>query len=83
MIVSLKLLKKALKGFIVMSDDLEKIATSLYSNSVPKAWESKSFVSLKPLASWIEDLTNRIKFINNWIENGTPEHYWISGFFFP
>jgi len=29
---SLKLLRKALKGFIVMSDELEKIANSLYSN---------------------------------------------------
>lgn len=50
---------------------------------MPKQWESKSYVSLKPLSSWIEDLNNRIKFIQNWIDNGTPNHYWISGFFFP
>lgn len=30
--MTLKLLRKALKGFIVMSDDLEMIANSLYSN---------------------------------------------------
>lgn len=81
--VTLFLLRKALKGQIVMSEDLEKIADSLYSNMVPIAWEKKSFNSLKPLSSWIEDLNKRIDFINSWIENGTPNHYWVSGFFFP
>lgn len=40
-------------------------------------------MSLKPLSSWIDDLNQRINFMNNWIEHGTPDHYWISGFFFP
>ncbi len=80
---SLKLLRKALKGFIVMTEELEKIANSLFSNQVPLSWEKKSFVSLKPLSSWIEDLNQRIAFIQSWIDNGTPNHFWISGFFFP
>ena len=46
-------------------------------------WEKVSFVSLKQLSSWIEDVNNRINFINEWIEKGTPDYYWISGFFFP
>jgi len=81
--ISIIQLKKALKGFIVMSEDLESIANSLYSNQVPQSWEKVSFVSLKPLSSWIEDVNNRINFINEWIEKGTPNFYWISGFFFP
>lgn len=32
---SLFLLKKALKGIIVMSEDLEDIANALYSNQIP------------------------------------------------
>ena len=80
---SLILLRKALKGTIVMSEDLENIANSLYSNQVPKSWDERSFLSLKPLASWIEDLNARINFINSWINNGTPNYYWFSGFFFP
>lgn len=38
---------------------------------------------MKPLASWIEDLIDRITFLNNWYEKGTPIVFWISGFFFP
>lgn len=50
---------------------------------MPKLWDQKGFLSMKPLASWTEDLNNRINFLNDWIDNGTPKHFWISGFFFP
>lgn len=68
-----------------MSDDLEKMATSIFDNFVPKSWTSAGVghLSLKPLASWIEDLNERIAFLKNWFDNGTPNVFWISGFFFP
>jgi dynein heavy chain len=66
-----------------MSEELEKIANSIFDNLVPKIWGSIGFLSLKPLASWIQDLNDRISFLTNWIEKGTPKVFWISGFFFP
>ena len=75
--------KKALKGLIVMSEELELIANSLFDNQVPKLWDEKGFLSMKPLASWTEDLNARIEFLQKWIDNGTPQCFWISGFFFP
>jgi len=41
------------------------------------------FLSLKPLSAWFVELKERIKFLNDWILNGTPNIFWISGFFFP
>lgn len=76
-------LKKALKGLVVMSEDLEKLSNSIFDNQVSKLWADKGFLSLKPLGSWIEDLGQRIKFLIEWIENGTPTTFWMSGFFFP
>lgn len=38
---------------------------------------------MKPLASWIEDMNDRISFLQNWFDKGTPIVFWISGFFFP
>ena len=64
---SLKNLKKALKGLVVMSDDLEKLSNSIFDNQVGKLWSDVGFLSLKPLGSWIEDLSNRIKFLKEWI----------------
>jgi dynein heavy chain len=80
---SLTALLKALKGLIVMSADLEAMATSLFSNQVPATWSKAAYPSLKPLASWVEDLVQRIGFLQNWNDGGPPPTYWISGFFFP
>lgn len=38
---------------------------------------------MKPLGSWIEDLILRVNFLKNWVQNGTPNIFWMSGFFFP
>jgi dynein heavy chain len=46
-------------------------------------WAENGFLSMKPLASWIVDCNERVNFLTNWIRNGTPIVYWISGFFFP
>lgn len=76
--------QKALIGEVVMSDELEKIATSLHDNQVPLAWgPNVGFLSLKPLASWIIDLNERCTFLQNWLDKGAPPTFWISGFFFP
>jgi dynein heavy chain len=50
---------------------------------VGKLWADKGFLSLKPLGSWIEDLISRVRFLNEWIKEGTPKIFWMSGFFFP
>jgi dynein heavy chain len=81
--VTLVNVKKALKGLIVMSEELEKVSNSLYANQVPAMWADKGFLSLKPLGSWTQDLLARINFLTLWIDNGTPKAFWISGFFFP
>ncbi|KAI9144540.1 dynein heavy chain and region D6 of dynein motor-domain-containing protein [Paraphysoderma sedebokerense] len=74
---------KALKGFVVMSEQLETMANSIFINQIPAIWSAKAYPSLKPLSSWISDLVKRIEFFQNWIDNGIPNVFWISGFFFP
>lgn len=66
-----------------MSEELEKMSNSIFDNAVPKNWASVGFLSQKPLASWNNDLNERITFLTTWIKDGTPKVFWISGFFFP
>src|SRR4051812_15595993 len=57
--------------------------TALLNNQVPKNWEAAAYPSLKPLASWVKDFHARIAFMRNWLVNGQPDVFWMSGFFFP
>lgn len=83
MIESLSNIQKAIVGEVVMSEELEKMGDSLFNNQVPNMWAEFGFLSLKPLASWVQDLNDRIEFLAVWIKGGTPKVFWISGFFFP
>lgn len=80
---SLPMFLSALAGRIAMTDVLEKMGTAFMQNQVPANWTKVSFLSLKPLSTWMEDLTKRVDFFNEWITNSYPPIYWISGFFFP
>lgn len=76
--------QKAIRGEVVMSEDLEKVSNSLFNLQVPEEWQYPiGFLSLKPLNSWIEELNKRVDFFNSWINHGQPLSFWFSGFFFP
>lgn len=66
-----------------MSEELDAIAVCMFNNVVPGQFSKVGPLSLKPLASWINDLAQRISFLTKWIETTNPPAYWISGFFFP
>jgi len=80
---TLRDLQKAVKGTIVMTADLDEMFTSFLNNVQPGIWSSANYLSLKPLASWYEDMILRVEFFREWVENGVPNAYWISSFFFP
>ncbi|KAG3225312.1 Dynein heavy chain 1, axonemal [Phytophthora cactorum] len=81
--VSLPSLQRALRGLIVMSPQLEAMATCLFNQKVPPQWEKKAYPSLKALGGWVDDLLERLQFLTKWVDNGIPPVFWLSGFFFP
>ena len=83
MLSSLKDIRKALKGEVVMTAELEEMGVSLFNNQVPSMWAKVAYPSLKPLGAWVPDLLRRIEFIQAWFDHNKPPVFWISGLFFP
>jgi len=80
---SLKELCRAIRGEVVMSSDLDRVFSALLDNQVPEMWSKVAYPSLKPLGSWFEDYLKRIEFMRDWLQNGPPKAFWMSGFYYP
>ena len=79
---SLTDLGKAVKGLVLMSDELDRVGKALYDGKVPSLWLKKSFPSLKPLGSYFKELVERCAFFQKWVNEGVPNTFPLYAFFF-
>jgi len=76
-------IQRAIKGEVLMSAELDEQYMAMNNNLVPANWANVAYPSLKPLASWTDDLIKRINFMRTWLLNGPPDCFWMGGFYFP
>jgi dynein heavy chain len=83
MLANLSDLKRALKGEIGMSQNLEELLVSLFNGQLPAAWAKLAPQTEKPLGSWMDHFMRRHKQFNDWCINGDPAVFWLSGLHVP
>lgn len=73
---------KVTQGTASLTPDLEDVMTSLTQLKVPKSWGS-TYPSLKPLGSWMRDLTVRVEFFAGWVDEKLPVCWWLPAMTYP
>lgn len=74
--------QKTIKGLLTMTPEMEETCNYIILKKIPQRWLKKSYPSLKPVASYIQDFIERITFLTDWSVKGKPPTFWISGFYF-
>merc|ERR1711916_76271 len=69
-------LRRALKGEVVMSAELDAMGTAMLAQKIPAMWDAKAYPCLKPLGAWVTELLARLAFIQEWVDNGPPAVFW-------
>merc|ERR1712147_132601 len=76
-------LKRALKGEIGMSADLDVLGTSFFNGFLPPTWAKLAPPTLKSLVGWIAHFERRFKQYRTWIDIEEPKVIWLSGLHIP
>jgi dynein heavy chain len=78
----------AINGEVVMTEALQECLDAIYEAKVPRSWlftvagDEFSWI-LPTLGQWIASLTARDKQDREWLNEGRPLAYWLTGFFNP
>merc|ERR1719446_1272632 len=74
-------LELAIAGTVIMTPDLSEALNCIFDAKVPPMWLKKSWKS-PTLGLWFGNgLCQRTAELVNWLENGRPKSYWLTGFF--
>jgi len=85
MLVNMRL---AIKGEVVMTDELVSAIGSIFEAKVPTSWlltiAGDEFSWLSPsLGVWFTGLLSRYDQSESWLATGRPNSFWMTGFFNP
>eukprot|EP01063_Lacrimia_lanifica_P018008 TRINITY_DN2498_c0_g1_i2.p1 TRINITY_DN2498_c0_g1~~TRINITY_DN2498_c0_g1_i2.p1 ORF type:complete len:1214 (+),score=616.18 TRINITY_DN2498_c0_g1_i2:88-3642(+) len=79
---TLKDLKLAIAGAVVMTPALQEARENLFDARVPPKWVVVSWPS-PTMGLWFEEVLTRYKQLDTWTKEDRPAKYWLTGFYNP
>jgi dynein heavy chain len=79
---TLSTIVKVTQGTASITPELEEVMIALSQLKVPKLW-GKTYPSLKPLGSWMRDLSLRVDFFTGWVDDKLPICWWLPAMTYP
>uniref|UniRef100_A0A7S1U3J4 Dynein heavy chain n=1 Tax=Phaeomonas parva TaxID=124430 RepID=A0A7S1U3J4_9STRA len=85
---TLQLVQQAIKGEVVVTEDLIRSINAIFDAAVPHVWlytrggDELSWLS-PTLGLWYNGLAQRDVQLREWLDGGRPHSYWMTGFFNP
>lgn len=76
-------LKRVINGMAIADSQFNETLVEIANNKVPSIWLHRSYLTMKTLSSYIDDLSKRIEFFQTWSRVGMPNAFWFSAFYFP
>jgi dynein heavy chain, axonemal len=83
MFKSLTTLKRALKGEVGMSNELDDLARALFNGQLPFMWRRLAPATKKSLGNWIDHYQKRNAQYSFWVNESEPNVMWLSGLHIP
>lgn len=80
---SLSDMRRTINGLAIADEHFNETLVEIANNKVPSIWIQRSYLTMKPLSSYIDDLSKRIDFFQAWCRVGAPNALWFSAFYFP
>merc|ERR1711988_1156814 len=80
--ITLKNLKLAVAGTIIMGTDLIEALDNIFDARPPPRWVAKSWVS-PTIGLWFQSFMTRVQQLKDWMSKGKPPCFWLTGFFNP
>lgn len=66
---SLSTLKRALKGEVGMSNELDDLARALFNGQLPPTWRKLAPATKKTLGNWMDHFMKRLNQYNSWVSS--------------
>ena len=68
------------KGELTMSESMENLMNDIFMNKVPATWMAFSFETTRGLASWLDNLKQRLEQLNGWKDEPSklPPVTWLN-----